>query len=718
MIKLDGWITIGTKLSTDKFDQQISDLENKIDSEEKKQELLNNKTQEYQKELSAATDKVKELTEEFNNATQKAEDLQNIIKNTKPGSYQNYMATAEFEEQSKIVEELYQKLSKAESKQAGVQNKVTQTNIQYENSVKAVDRLRGKVEQINMKRQNEEFKQVKNTTGKIIGNIEDAIGKIGKMALAVFGVRSAYSMLRRASSTLAGYNEQYARDLEYIKFSIANGLAPILEKIVSLAQTLMAIINHLSMAWFGKQIFASAKDFEKMSKSASGISKSTKETKNNLASFDEINVLSSNKGESGGGVDTIAPSIDFGSEEIGTKFEEFKQMILENFSGLIEDLSVIGEEFYETFLNPFMDTLRESILPVLEGLSTEIILTVSTLVGTITSLLSGLWYNVIKPIVDLIMLIWDGAWKSIKGAWDTWGNPIFENLRTAIVKVQELIEILWASFLQPIFDNLIKNVTELWDQHLQPLWDNLLDFFGEIINGALEIWNETLQPILAWIIQTFGPEIANVINFISNLVSSAIGIIIDVINSVITVLKGLVQFIVGVFTGDWEKAWRGLQNIVSGIWDGIEVIIKGSINLIIDFINGMIAAIEKALNWVVDKINKLEITNPFTGDEIWSPNVERFDFGRIPKLAKGGIIAKPTQAIIGESGKEAVVPLENNTEWMDALAEKISESVGGSQQEIVIRFEGSMSQFVKELMPEIEMENKRVGTRIIAGGAY
>ena len=43
-------------------------------------------------------------------------------------------------------------------------------------------------------------------------------------------------------------------------------------------------------------------------------------------------------------------------------------------------------------------------------------------------------------------------------------------------------------------------------------------------------------------------------------------------------------------------------------------------------------------------------------------------------LAKGGIVAQPTQAIIGEAGKEAVLPLENNTEWMYELARIIAQN--------------------------------------------
>ena len=98
------------------------------------------------------------------------------------------------------------------------------------------------------------------------------------MALAVFSVRSAYTALSRASSTLSQYNEQYATDLEYMRFALAQGIAPVLEKIVSLAQTLLYYINYLSQAWFGVNLFsnASAKSFQEMSKNASNTTKSTK----------------------------------------------------------------------------------------------------------------------------------------------------------------------------------------------------------------------------------------------------------------------------------------------------------------------------------------------------------------------------------------------------------------------------------------------------------
>lgn len=93
----------------------------------------------------------------------------------------------------------------------------------------------------------------------------------------------------------------------------------------------------------------------------------------------------------------------------------------------------------------------------------------------------------------------------------------------------------------------------------------------------------------------------------------------------------------------------------------------------------------------------------------------------IPKLARGGIVNQPTQAIIGEAGREAVLPLENNTEWMDILADKISSRLGtGSNndniKELVIKFEGELAQLARIFKPYLDEESKRKGYNLVLGG--
>ena len=93
---------------------------------------------------------------------------------------------------------------------------------------------------------------------------------------------------------------------------------------------------------------------------------------------------------------------------------------------------------------------------------------------------------------------------------------------------------------------------------------------------------------------------------------------------------------------------------------------KAPINAIIDGINAFLSG-----------LNTIKIPD-------WVPGVggRGFYFSPIPKLAKGGIVDGATTAIIGESGREAVLPLENNTEWIDELASRIS---GNQPTQIIVK---------------------------------
>ena len=90
-------------------------------------------------------------------------------------------------------------------------------------------------------------------------------------------------------------------------------------------------------------------------------------------------------------------------------------------------------------------------------------------------------------------------------------------------------------------------------------------------------------------------------------------------------------------------------------------------------INGFI----RTLNRAIGIINKIPGVNLSSLSEI-----------SIPKLAKGGIATSSTIANIGESGKEAILPLENNTGWMDTLADKIAARNGGANTQIILTLDG------------------------------
>ena len=136
---------------------------------------------------------------------------------------------------------------------------------------------------------------------------------------------------------------------------------------------------------------------------------------------------------------------------------------------------------------------------------------------------------------------------------------------------------------------------------------------------------------------------------------------------------------------DWFKdkfstAWQKVKDVFStggavfdGIKDGIVSAFKTVVNAIIRGINRVIAIPFNAINNTLDKIRNVSIA----GIEPFSGLISRFNVPQIPELAKGGVVRKATRAIIGEDGREAVVPLEKNTEWMNTLADKVADKVGG-----------------------------------------
>ena len=103
------------------------------------------------------------------------------------------------------------------------------------------------------------------------------------------------------------------------------------------------------------------------------------------------------------------------------------------------------------------------------------------------------------------------------------------------------------------------------------------------------------------------------------------------------VLDGIIDFIRGVFTGDWTRAWNGVKGIFSSIMSGLSSVFKTPLNAIISMINNIIDGI----NWLIDQANSLA--------GIFGVKIGKV--GYIPMLANGGVVTKG-QAIVGEAGPE------------------------------------------------------------------
>jgi hypothetical protein len=153
-----------------------------------------------------------------------------------------------------------------------------------------------------------------------------------------------------------------------------------------------------------------------------------------------------------------------------------------------------------------------------------------------------------------------------------------------------------------------------------------------------------------------------------NILNGFLANIRNIFNGVRQIFGGIIDFVAGVFTGNWSRAWQGIVNIFGGIFNTLGAIAKAPLNGIISLVN-----------MAIDALNRFHVKVP-EGVPIIGGRDIGFNIPKIPYLAKGGIVDKPTTAVIGEAGKEAVVPLENNTGGLSLLANMLAQRMPTLQQ--------------------------------------
>lgn len=340
-METDGSVVIGTELSTDKFDRQIAELDSKIQKEEQKKLVIETKMQTQEQDLQEAISK----TDELANAYQKLSAFKEkaLAGKMTPGDFEAMQA---LQNQYGTLEKIDGLFQKALSKQDAIQLKIEQTKNQYDDINRKVQIYKSKIEGIKLQKHQADVQKIGNGFDSLGSKIQNVVKKVGKLILGIFGIRSAYMLLMRASSNLAGYDEQYATNLEYIKYVLTQAIAPVLKWIVELIARILGYVNAFWKALFGVNLFASgsAESFAKMKSNAQGVSKSVKEIKKQLTGFDEINMLTeqSDTGTSAGmGNNYTAPTISFDNVEL----PDWMKKIVDWLKPIVEWFDKIKEKY-------------------------------------------------------------------------------------------------------------------------------------------------------------------------------------------------------------------------------------------------------------------------------------------------------------------------------------------------------------------------------------
>lgn len=627
----DGEIVIDATISDKKLHSDLNKVKSNIASLQKEfNKLGSQKTpmEEQLRTIGAELDNAKAILAEMRSAPK--------------GTYEK----TDVSEQAERVRLLQSEFNKTASDVEKLNGRLTNTS---EKISEAKTQAADLTQQIEGRNKGAGIRAATEAASKSMDNFGKRISSVVRSALVFTAITQALAKVREWVKSVVMTNSEARESIAQLKGALLTLAQPLVSVVVPaftmLVRVITAVINQISRLVSlisGKSVKASAnaaKSLNKETKALKGTGSAAKKAASDLAAFDEINQLSGDTADSAGGggvsADDITPDFSY-MDDISDRLKKIADAVLLIAAGL-------------------------ALWEVASGLPGAL--------GSILTKLSG-----ILIAVGGLILLWDGL-------SDAWNNGVnWKNLLESLAGVVAL-----AGGLAIAFGKVGAGI-------------------GLVVSGAALIITAFKD------IVTNGANLQNTLMLISGIVATGLGfffltgsvipLVIAGIASVVTaalaltgnltefarnlkdnILGGIIQFIKGVFTGNWKSAWEGVKKVFSGIWNSIVIIAESAINAVI-----------KGLNWLISKINTIKFTVPS-----WVPGVGGKSIGghlsslsevKLPRLATGAVIPpnKEFLAVLGDqkSGTNIETPLAT---MVDAFKQAMAESGGGTTT-VVLQLDG------------------------------
>ena len=320
-------------------------------------------------------------------------------------------------------------------------------------------------------------------------------------------------------------------------------------------------------------------------------------------------------------IKALADSIDWDS-----LFNTIVEVIEIVADTLIDVLPILTEALLVLLDKIVAFLLKPEVLTKLVELTAKIIIAVSTaLMAAAPKLLIGIG-EIVETIIDYI----------INTDWNKLGQDLMDNIQKAISKAAVKLSEWWDGWSQAIAQsavNLYNGIIDGWN------W-----FWGQWTHGLETMWNGVLN---SW--NWFWGQWKHGIDTMWNVVVDTFGKIGDF------------------FKGMWDGISWIFTTVGTKVGEAIGGAFKTAINAVIWTVEGALNAIPNAINGAIDLINNLP-----------GVSISAIPTVTLPRLAQGGVLKRGQVGYLEGDGDEAVVPLSQNTQWIDRVADKISEKSGNS----------------------------------------
>ena len=316
---------------------------------------------------------------------------------------------------------------------------------------------------------------------------------------------------------------------------------------------------------------------------------------------------------------------------------------------------------------------------------------ISGICQAIGDFFSGLWtklQEIFEPIGQWFSEKFQQAWDAIVNIFSgigEWFSGVFQGAWDAIVNIFTPIG-SWFGERWADVTNALANIWAWFTDMFQKAWTGLTNIFSKLGSWFSERWNDVtnaLANVSAW----FGNTFTSAYNAVKNAFSS----------------------IGGFFSGVWSTVQSIFVNAGQKVGSAVGGAFRSAVNAVLGTIENVVNGFIGMINGVLGVVRNL----PGLG---WVGSV---GYVSLPRLARGGIVDSPTVAMIGEAGKEVVMPLEN-TGFLQTMGRVVGGAVvnalgGGLPQsggfsgngDIVIQIGGH--EFGRVAIQEINREQERAG---------
>ena len=365
--------------------------------------------------------------------------------------------------------------------------------------------------------------------------------------------------------------------------------------------------------------------------------------------------------------------------------DKIKEALTNTLKPIGRVLSVLNTSIGETFEKIFQ-VYDEKIRPAFEGIAEGLSALLAVILDT---------YNqYIAPVLDELAI-------NFTEVWQEHIQPVIDKAVELFGKFADCISVVWQNVLVPFSNWITSTIVPVLAPVFEALGKTVLRVFGAIadtVGGFMDI----LGGILDFITGVFTGDwdkcwegFVSVVNGAKDMLAGMSEQIIEIVGAVPRAVSSLIGSMVENADVQWKKirenflnsaeaiknTLEGLKNIVVYIFRTMWITLKSIINSILGGIEKMVNGVVKGINGVIRTLNGLKFDIPEwipgMGGKSFRLNIGEMKGVSIPRLAKGGIVRTPTLAMMGEnSKKEAVVPLDRNLEWRDAIVDKIIEKMG------------------------------------------